>query len=185
MKKFLIAAAALLIAAGVVFAEEGKLDKSKKALGFSPFKNEVSMRFWPSETLGLDIIGGVTFSSGDESNLNIQAAGDIVMPVFSDGMMSFNMLPGLRFGFNRNAITPGTDVITTEFVFAGTFGMEFEVLLKGLSEDVTIGSSVGAAIGMKSTTVTIGSDSETETGFVALLASDFAINPIYIRYYFK
>jgi hypothetical protein len=186
MKKLLLVLAALVIGAGFVFAEEAeKLDKEKKALGFSPFKNEVSMRFWPSETLGIDVIGGITYESGDESNFNLQVAGNIVLPVFEQGIMSFNMLPGLRFGFDRTAITAGIDVTNTKLTFAGTFGFEFEVLLKGLTEDVTIGSNVGAAIGMKSTTFATPDDSETETGFVALLASDFAINPIYIRYYFK
>ena len=180
-KKFFLAAVAILMFSVFVSAENfaAASFKEKKAFGFSPFKNEFSLRFWPSAAMGVDVIGGLRYEAGDTSFLNATAAGDIVLPLFEKGMMLFSLLPGLRATYQK-------DNTNASFIVAGGAALEFEVQIEGLSEDVTIGSNVGFMAGIKDSVVSFpGSPDKTSVGFVAYLASEIAVNPIYIRYYFK
>ncbi|GEM_PF-1403855 len=160
--------------------------KEKIGIGIDVINKMASLRFWLANKLSLDANAGLSFAGGDPSSFILKLGSNIVFPMVDDQKLRLDLMPGISLAYSKNTseelagftfFSEAGDISTLKFIF--NIGLSFEVFLGPISNDLSIGSQIGLAFGIKSTSV----GSSSTTNFVFSLAEDFAVSPIIIRYY--
>jgi hypothetical protein len=187
MKKIMaIVLTALFMCTGLFAAKLDNSDnsdfttlKEKISLGFDVTQNEVSLRLWPNNSIGMQVSTGLNV---DGKSYTFNLGGGMVMPMKETGNFAINLIPGLKFGYYNSGDDNGYS--TSSLSFLGGAELDFEMLLTGISKDLSIASGVGAWIGIRSNTVTINSNSSSTSDFMFDLAKEVGFKAVEFRYYF-
>jgi hypothetical protein len=173
MKRFVIAATVLATAFSAVFAAEktGFTDlKSKIAIGCSVTGSGASVRLWPTDNLGMEFSVGLSADTNLNS-ISVPLSAQMLFPILEKGNFAVNVAPGIGFAYTQSSAS------TNGFKFSAGVDVMLEMALPLISENLSIGSGIGAwfAVSSSSTRGT------TTTGFNVNLIT---VNPVMVRYYF-
>lgn len=172
MKRVLIAAVVFGVFFGTAFAAE-KTDftdlKSKIGIGCSVTGSGASVRIWPTDDLGAEFTIGLRVAA-DYVNLPVSAV--MLFPLLKKGNFSIIAAPGLGFTYLKSS------AVSSGFIVAIGANLLLEMELPMISDNLSIGSGIGASFNINSTAVT-GAPSST-TFDIDLVT----VKPLFIRYYF-
>ena len=176
MKKVLMVLLVTVLALSPVFAAEktGFTDlKSKIAIGCSVTGSSASVRLWPSDNLGVELSAGLSFTYvGNSGYATVPISAAMLFPILEKGNFALNVAPGIGFKYVSTSISSG-------FVFSAGADLMIEMALPIISENLSIGSGIGAWFAFSSTTIS--STSNTTTGVNIDLVT---VSPVVLRYYF-
>jgi hypothetical protein len=150
--------------------------KEKFGVGVDIAGKSGLVRIWLSNKLALEATAGLNLESGNPATLGLRLGGDVVFPIIDDPKFRLDLAPGLLLSYNKSNYSGLGDMSTLQFLFKA--GLNFEVFLNAISNDLSIGSQLGLGIGIKN--VSAGS---TSTHFIIALAEEIGVIPIIIRYY--
>ena len=171
MKKALFVLSALVFVLSPVFAAEknGFTDlKSKIAIGCSVTGSGASVRLWPTDQLGMEFSAGL---SAANNYVSVPLSAQMLFPMLEKGNFAINVAPGIGFAYTQsNSSTSG-------FSFSAGADLMLEMALPIISENLSIGSAIGAWFAFSSSTTT----GITSTGFNVNLVK---VSPVVLRYYF-
>lgn len=193
MKKALVVVLALVFACSSAFAaskarKEADPHKEKISVGFDAFNQTADVRVWASDSLGLEVSAGLGYSSIN-TTLGLNLGAGVLLPV-AEGDVNFYIVPGIGIQTIGDKDEFGTGNYTNSTTITLIFGaaLKMEVYLDVISRNLSIGSSVGAGlgIGLNSSSTTVGgtttaNPSSTSVGFGIV---NGWVSPLNIRYYF-
>ena len=175
MRKVLMVLLVTVLALSPVFAAEktGFTDlKSKIAIGCSVTGSSASVRFWPSDNLGVEASIGLAVSD-DEVSIPLSAA--MLFPIMEKGNFAINIAPGIGFSYIRSVAGAFT---TSGFTFSAGADLMLEMALPIISSDLSIGSGIGAWFTFgSSSTNSVANDGNWSINLVT-------VSPVMLRYYF-
>ncbi len=161
--------------------------KEKIGIGVDLMNKITSIRFWVSNKLAIDGIAGLSFIGGNPAAFGLKIGTNIVFPLVDDQKLRVDLTPGMLIAYSKNTLEElaslgsyaglAGDISTIRFIF--NVGTSFEVFLGPISNDLSIGSSIGLGFGFKS----VSAGGSSDTSFVFSLVEDFAVMPVIIRYY--
>ncbi len=188
MKKLLAVVLCLMVSVSLFAAAEEKSDftplKDKLSLGFNFSAQEVSLRLWPTDSIGVQATAGFQMYG---NSMSFGLGGGMVIPMKEKGSLAFNLIPGLKFNYaNSWGTRPVTDIKYSDSTIDFMGGAEFEValLLSAISDKLSIASGIGFWLGVNIESHTEDTTTTSETHFVLDLAKSIGVKVLEIRYYF-
>ena len=169
MKRVLLVLMFTVLVLSPVFAVEktGFTDlKPKIAVGCSVIGNSASVRIWPTDNLGLELSIALSLAK-DYVNLPLTAA--MLFPVLEKGNFAVNVAPGIGFTYTQS------NAQLSSFTFSAGANILLEMAIPIISENLTIGSGIGAWFSVSSS---------TGTTTVAPRLELITVSPVMLRYYF-
>ncbi len=177
MKKIMVFVFTMTLLAGSLNAKPaGKSYKDGAGIGVDVFGKKAAARIWLSQSVGVDVTAGLAYSGGDTGDFGFNIGGGLVFPFSENGSININILPGINFNYTK---TYGLAEVTY-ISFIATAGIEMEIVLSAISENLCVASVVGAGFGINSS----GAGEVNTTNFSFGAATDMFITPVILRYYF-
>jgi hypothetical protein len=171
MKKVILVLLATVFALSPVFAADksGFTDlKSKIAIGCSVTGSGASVRLWPTDQLGMEFSAGFSAAT---NYIKVPLSAQMLFPMLEKGNFAINVAPGIGFNYTQSSAD------ASGFSFSAGADLMLEMALPIISENLSVGSAVGAWLAFTSSTTT----GKTSTGFNVNLIT---VSPVVIRYYF-
>lgn len=175
MKRVLLLLFVTVFVLSPVFAEEktGFTDlKSKIAIGCSVTGSSASVRFWPSDNLGVELSAGLSFAN---NYVHVPISAAMLFPIMEKGNFALNIAPGIGFSYTMSSST------VSGFSFSAGADLMVEMALPIISENLSIGSAIGAWFAFASSTNSALPTNQTTTSFNVDLVT---VSPVVLRYYF-
>jgi hypothetical protein len=147
--------------------------KSKISAGCSVTGSSASVRIWPTDNLGLELSAGLALTK-DGTNLPVQV--QMIFPLAENGNFALNLAPGM--GITYTNTKANTNIISNGYSLSVGADLIFELALPMISENLSIGSGIGAWFGYTSTSIVNG------TTTPVFNADIVRVTPVVIRYYF-
>ncbi len=177
MKKIMVFVFTMtLLACSLPAEQSGKSYKEGAGIGVDVLGKKAAARIWLSRSVGADVTAGFAYSGGDAGGFGFNIGGGLVFPFSESGNININILPGIDFNYTK---TEGLAEVTY-ISFIATAGIEMEIVLSAISENLCVASVVGAGFGINST----GAGEANTTDFSFGIATDMFVTPVIIRYYF-
>jgi hypothetical protein len=177
MKKLLVCVVVLVLVCTAAFAAADEKSaftplKAKVSLGYNVIGDEVTARIWPTDSIGIQAGAGFAMSGSNTMGLNL--SGGMVIPMNESGSMAINLIPGLKFGYDK------TSSNSSDIQFLGGTELDVEVLLSAISDRLSIASGIGFWVGVDVASV----GSATNTDVLLDVAKEFGFKALELRYYF-